>query len=886
MAENKKQISEYFSGLPENSSPSSATYLVVEENGVIKKIPISIIVRQDSNGKATVAELKVTGSGIDCEGLLEARDGASFGSSVSVQYGETLRLYNENNSKSADMYCDDDGKLLLNGKKVATLNDIPSGGGSGDSSIIDLGEQDDHKVAQQAMVDHIMGIEASYCLFKYYCNCSETACFAIVYRLPDDYVQGVVYDSDRRFREFNYSIENEELTLDGCWTPILSINTEFEEFQTDDKSVMGAIDEIYALAVDGYKPSNLNYGHREGESAFTVYGADTSIEEVLIPSRVIGVPVTGISNTAFRDFTNLIKVVIPNSVTSIGVSAFYGCISLTNIVIPNSVTSIAAYAFRDCSSLTSIIIPNSVTSIDAYAFQGCSGLTIYCEAESKPIGWDSTWNYSNCPVVWGFANNFIDVNNKLDEIGSGGSGGSSSIIDLGTQGSHKDAQQAMIDHLTQMNAENGCYLFKYYCDCYGNACFAVVKCWAADDVVCFEGTVYDNYRSFRQFQYNTVDGFYLDGCWLDIASFNESFDGLSTENKTVPEAINELHSMITKKYSEGLSFGQYTNDKTSYFVMDIGNCTDTDIIIPPTYNGKPVTSIYPGAFRGCTNLTSITIPDSVTSIGGGAFRGCENLISVTIPDSVTSILTGAFYGCNKLKSIVIPSSVTSIGAQAFYNCPSLTIYCEADSQPNEWVSDWNLSNRPVVWGAITDILDVKEYVDEKVSSMSGNSGGATLSMPRIRFANYEYLEEVAYSYEQALCTRGRVVFSVNVQDGTLQEGDELQVCSMRSVFDKKKLRPILSRTITAEDIENLAKQPYLRISTGDFSGNSLGKNSMRALTSFRRTDSASENARKPKYIRIRRPVWKENKNGDVVVVNASFSNVVPIQFNLRCAIED
>ena len=69
-----------------------------------------------------------------------------------------------------------------------------------------------------------------------------------------------------------------------------------------------------------------------------------------------------------------------------------------------SVTSIGNSAFYGCSGLTSVTIPNSVTSIGEYAFYDCSGLTIYCEATSKPSGWDSYWNSSNCPVVWGYKN--------------------------------------------------------------------------------------------------------------------------------------------------------------------------------------------------------------------------------------------------------------------------------------------------------------------------------------------------------------------------------------------------------------------------------------------------------------------------------------------------
>ena len=74
-----------------------------------------------------------------------------------------------------------------------------------------------------------------------------------------------------------------------------------------------------------------------------------------------------------------------------------------------------------------------------------------------------------------------------------------------------------------------------------------------------------------------------------------------------------------------------------------------------------------GAFRGCSSLTSITIPNSVTSIGDYAFSGCSSLSSVTIPNSVKSIGDRTFYGCSCLTSISIPNSVTSIGESAFYN---------------------------------------------------------------------------------------------------------------------------------------------------------------------------------------------------------------------------
>ena len=112
------------------------------------------------------------------------------------------------------------------------------------------------------------------------------------------------------------------------------------------------------------------------------------------------------------------------------------------------------------------------------------------------------------------------------------------------------------------------------------------------------------------------------------------------------------------------SYGSYYNEYT-------GN-----VVIPEevTYNSKTykVTSIENSAFRNCSKLTSVTIPNSVTSIGGSAFYGCTGLTSVTIPNSVTSIGYETFSGCRGLTSITIPNSVTSIGKSAFSFCTSLT----------------------------------------------------------------------------------------------------------------------------------------------------------------------------------------------------------------------
>ena len=121
---------------------------------------------------------------------------------------------------------------------------------------------------------------------------------------------------------------------------------------------------------------------------------------------------------------------------------------------------------------------------------------------------------------------------------------------------------------------------------------------------------------------------------------------------------------------EKLSFSLINGD-TAYEVKKNGTISGR-VVIPSTYNGKPVTSIGASAFYGCRSLTEITIPDGVESIGDDAFRHCSSLTDITIPNSVETIGRYAFSDCTSLTEITIPDSVTSILGRAFYNCSSLT----------------------------------------------------------------------------------------------------------------------------------------------------------------------------------------------------------------------
>jgi len=131
------------------------------------------------------------------------------------------------------------------------------------------------------------------------------------------------------------------------------------------------------------------------------FAAHTYLTDIDIPDSVVS-----IGGSAFRECVNLVSITIPDGLSTIGNYTFQGCGKLSNITLPDGIISIGANAFNSCYSLSSITIPTSVTNIGADAFRYCHSLTIYTELESRPTGWDISWNGGQ-PVVWGVSTDTV-----------------------------------------------------------------------------------------------------------------------------------------------------------------------------------------------------------------------------------------------------------------------------------------------------------------------------------------------------------------------------------------------------------------------------------------------------------------------------------------------
>jgi len=130
----------------------------------------------------------------------------------------------------------------------------------------------------------------------------------------------------------------------------------------------------------------------------------------------------------------------------------------------------------------------------------------------------------------------------------------------------------------------------------------------------------------------------------------------------------------------------------SYYAA-ISPSPNGNVAVPNTLGGMPVTCIGDSAFYNCSDLTSVTIPNSITNIGPYAFESCSSLMSVTIPQCVSANYNG-------LSSVFQGGGGVAVAARAgrapYRNGRDARFQCGAlgERALPGWSPRWRLSIRP------------------------------------------------------------------------------------------------------------------------------------------------------------------------------------------------
>lgn len=104
-----------------------------------------------------------------------------------------------------------------------------------------------------------------------------------------------------------------------------------------------------------------------------------------------------------------------------------------------------------------------------------------------------------------------------------------------------------------------------------------------------------------------------------------------------------------------------------------------------------VTEICDNAFISCRALTYITIGSGVESIGANAFYGCETIAQIDFADDAKLAEIGeeAFRKCTSIEKVELPQSVTDLGDRVFYECSNLSSVELSDALMHVGVNSFN-----------------------------------------------------------------------------------------------------------------------------------------------------------------------------------------------------
>lgn len=387
--------------------------------------------------------------------------------------------------------------------------------------------------------------------------------------------------------------------------------------------------------------------------------------------------------------TEITDLVIPGSVTSINANVFRGCEGLKSVTFEEGVASIGRYAFYDCTGLQSVNLPSSITSIDGSAFGNCNGivdasvndLEAWCRVKISGLPDSNPFYFTHTFKVKGKEVNNLEIPSTITDISFQAFINCTNIVSLKIPNSVKT-----IGGL----AFSGC---------------------SSLETVIVDNTTPPSIKESTFSTYQTTALFVPEGSkkTYQNATYWKNF-------KSIYDGLPQYDCV-----ADGLYYILDNNKATLIYRDKRYNSYSGNIIIPSqvTRDGKSyeVTKIGDEAFLNCTELTSVSIPESVTTIGARAFSGCKSLSYIDLPDHLKQISVNAFENCP---------------ATLYASVPSTTLLCL-----------WNGGYEPM-----------RKESDDKLAAPTCQTIGTTQTTATL--AINPYYEGFVYTYDNASIERDTI----------------------------------------------------------------------------------------------------------------------------------
>ncbi len=408
-----------------------------------------------------------------------------------------------------------------------------------------------------------------------------------------------------------------------------------------------------------------------GEDYFEPNSIILKDEDSQIPSQYASSPVYYFSQIAdvnqwmeglFDGNENLVFVEMPSYLETIPTQSFQNCTNLEGVAFPENVTTIGDYAFADCPNLVDAYVPNTVSSYGAYCFKNTSA---NISRDLSHVTYIGEGAFQNCLGVTEIVYPAINISSYVFDgcvnLSSLTFTDASKITSIGYSALAKTALTSFTFPKSVQSIDD----------------YVLSECNELETVYMYDnGPVRINARAF----YNSSNFKSL----LLLDDEGELLDRC-VDNNTI-----YIPTSVTTTANSSTSTNGYVFAGTSIERVEIphtlrtigqnlfrGLETLTEVVFLSGENGEEssLTTIEEGAFRDCSNLSSITLPSSVETLNPNIFNGCVSLTNVSFSNNqnIRTIPVGMFMNCTSLETVTLPSGsrFNRINEDAFANTSSL-----------------------------------------------------------------------------------------------------------------------------------------------------------------------------------------------------------------------